>query len=335
MAKVATVGILSIGEMGMGIAKLLIAHNYHVVTNIEGRSEDTHTRARQSSIETLPTDTALVQRADYILSIVPPRDALATAQRITTAFSSLGPEGKPTPLYYLDLNAISPRSAREIAAVFHSAAPAIRFLDGGIIGGPPSLAASATKENTTSNHPETTHPWKRPSIHVSGSHPLSSAPIAGANLEEVLNSKHISAEIGPASGLKCCFASTSKGFTAICIQAFTTAAQLGVLEELKEEISTRAPGLFKAGTNGVTSMPPKAYRWVREMQEIAVTHADDGGFEGEGMGIFDAVARVYDTVANETVLGEEKTERRKRGRTVEDVAAAMGEGLAAKKMKKE
>jgi 3-hydroxyacyl-CoA dehydrogenase len=37
MAHLATVGILSIGEMGMGIAKLLIAHNYRVVTNVEGR----------------------------------------------------------------------------------------------------------------------------------------------------------------------------------------------------------------------------------------------------------------------------------------------------------
>ncbi len=33
----ATVGILSIGEMGLGIAKLLIAHNYRVVTNLAGR----------------------------------------------------------------------------------------------------------------------------------------------------------------------------------------------------------------------------------------------------------------------------------------------------------
>jgi hypothetical protein len=33
----ATVGVLSIGEMGSGIAKLLVAHNYRVVTNITGR----------------------------------------------------------------------------------------------------------------------------------------------------------------------------------------------------------------------------------------------------------------------------------------------------------
>ena len=37
MPPLATIGILSIGEMGMGIAKLLIAHNYRVVMNLEGR----------------------------------------------------------------------------------------------------------------------------------------------------------------------------------------------------------------------------------------------------------------------------------------------------------
>ena len=37
MAPLANVGILSIGDMGVGIAKLLIAHNYRVLTNIEGR----------------------------------------------------------------------------------------------------------------------------------------------------------------------------------------------------------------------------------------------------------------------------------------------------------
>lgn len=37
MAPLATVGVLSIGDMGVGIARLLMAHNYRVITNIEGR----------------------------------------------------------------------------------------------------------------------------------------------------------------------------------------------------------------------------------------------------------------------------------------------------------
>lgn len=33
----ATVAILSIGEMGLGVANLLLAQGYRVVTNLEGR----------------------------------------------------------------------------------------------------------------------------------------------------------------------------------------------------------------------------------------------------------------------------------------------------------
>lgn len=33
----ATVGIMSMGDMGTGIAKMLIAHNYRVFTNLQGR----------------------------------------------------------------------------------------------------------------------------------------------------------------------------------------------------------------------------------------------------------------------------------------------------------
>lgn len=36
-------------------------------------------------------------------------------------------------------------------------------------------------------------------------------------------------------------------------------------------------------------------------------------------------------MADETILGEEKTESRKRGRTIEDVATTVSEGLKAKK----
>jgi hypothetical protein len=257
-----------------------------------------------------------------------------TAKRITTAFNA---QNKQTPLYYLDLNAISPRSAREIAALFQASAPAIKFIDGGIIGGAPSPKKPPEAPTTVSEAPtSSTLEWKRPSIPVSGPHKVSDSAASGAHLSSTLNLNHISASIGPASGLKCCFASMTKGFTALCIQSFTTASNLGVLDLLVQEADGRIPGLFKAASGMVPQMPPKAYRWVREMEEIAITHADEGGFGGggrEGEGVFGQIAGVYRNVSEDTVLGEEKTEKRKRGRTLEDVALAMGEGLMAKKTK--
>lgn len=158
---------------------------------------------------------------------------------------------KTTPRYYFDLNAISPRSAREIATLFTTSAPSIRFIDGGIIGGPPAPKA----DTTVSSHPEIAHDWKRPSIPISGPHKLTApdAPKSAANFADVLNLDHISDEVGIASGLKCCFASTSKGFTALCIQAFTTASNLGVLDHLKRELGERNPAMLKSGIWGVTS----------------------------------------------------------------------------------
>ncbi|KAB8299073.1 hypothetical protein EYC80_001196 [Monilinia laxa] len=344
MSSLATVGIVSIGEMGMGVAKLLIAHNYRVVTNIEGRSQDTHQRAQKSNIELLPTDAALVSQSDYILSIVPPRDALSTATRITATFNSLSPP-KSSPLYYLDLNAIAPATSRSIASHISSTSPSIRFIDGGIIGAAPKLKNDTTTPNTTASvDPDLEHEWSRPSIPISGPHELSKAPISGANLAELLNTNYLGEEIGRASGLKCCFSSTTKGFTALCIQAFTSAQRLGVLGELQKEMSERVPGLWKTVGGSITGMPPKAYRWVREMEEIEMCHGEtgfsggesNGVREGEGeKGIFGQIADVYRIVADETVLGDEKTEKRKRGTTVEDVAQCMTEGLASKRAKKE
>lgn len=276
----------------------------------------------------------LVETTDYILSIVPPRDALATAKRITTAYSA---QNKVTPFYYLDLNAISPRTAREIASLFQTTAPGVRFVDGGIIGGAPSPKNSSEPSTTISEAPASnTHEWKRPSIPVSGPYKVSDSAASGAHLSSTLNLNHISDEVGKASGLKCCFASMTKGFTALAIQSFTTASNLGVLELLVQEAEERIPGLFKSARGGLPGMPPKAYRWVREMEEIAITHADEGGFEGggeEGEGVFGQIAGVYRSVAEDTILGEETTEKRKRGRTLEDVALAMGEGLLGKKRK--
>jgi hypothetical protein len=47
-------------------------------------SQRTLDRIRAASIDTVLSDQDLVIQSDYILSAVPPRDALGTAQRIAT-----------------------------------------------------------------------------------------------------------------------------------------------------------------------------------------------------------------------------------------------------------
>jgi len=314
-APLANIGIISIGEMGLGIAKLLTANNYRVLTNVQGRSQSTRARAESASIDIVPTDNDLVAEADYILSIVPPRDSKATAERIIAAHNSIPTRAASNPLYFLDLNAIAPSTALATASAFASRAQEIRFVDGGIIGGPPKLDSSS----------ET---WSRPSICLSGPSSLASAPKSGSHLAELLNTRHVGDDVGTASGLKCCFASLTKGFTALAIQSFSTADKLGVLPQLQDYIGKHNAKNNEAAKRGLTSMPPKAGRWVEEMREIGKTFSEEGGWSEAN--IFSQVAEVYEFVSQGTELGQEQTEKRVRGRTVEDVVKAIGEGMEKK-----
>ena len=296
----------------------------------------------------MSSDPDLVAASDVILSVVPPCDALATAQRILSAALSSSPSdpdgtaGGNTgtrPLYFADMNAVSPASVKTVAALFTSPTSPpttrqIHFIDGSILGGPPKPPSQSRTQPTSDNNNDEEEEgpaykqWTRPLLPTSGPTPL---PL---HLSQVLNIRHIAPEIGQASALKMCFASLSKGFSAVAIESITTAARYGVLSHLQSallEVSGQASltRLEKA----VTSVAPKAYRWVREMEEISATHSGSGGIDEEEEEmfspehIFRGAADVFRTLAEDTALGREKIGKRQRGTTVEDVAEAVLEGL--------
>ncbi|OAA61021.1 6-phosphogluconate dehydrogenase [Niveomyces insectorum RCEF 264] len=368
----AKVGILSIGDMGMGIAKLLIAKGFSVSTNCVGRSQETVDRAKAAKVTLLPSDEELARHCDIIFSVVPPRDAMETAQRIAKALPGAGRPAE-RPLYFADMNAVAPSTCKAIAQLFDKATAPSRLLlvDGCILGGPPQLrpaaatapvvtpgsvgggsaaaANGAEKDaattggggggstssktesggggSTISSDASAPLEWYRPLMPTSGPHTLDAFPTLAA----ALNSRHLSDVIGSASGLKMCFAAMSKGYSAIAIQAFTTAHKLGVLADLQWALGALVPGRVKQTEGALTGMAPKAYRWVREMEEISDTFAEEAGFEPD---LFRGAAGVFRAVAEDTVLGQEKIGQRKRGRTAEDVATAMAEGLEAKQQKR-
>ncbi|KAH6692319.1 6-phosphogluconate dehydrogenase [Plectosphaerella plurivora] len=335
MASPSAVAVLSIGDMGVGIARLLISQGFKVVTNVTGRSEDTATRARDAGVELLATDSDLVAKSAIVLSVVPPRDAAATAQRIIDALPATSDSAR-NPLYYADLNAVSPATASEIAALFARARSPVRFVDGCILGGPPRQTTTpdpGTNASTTDEAVPSVPGWVTPGIPTSGPHPIASIPDIGERLSSTLSASHIAPTVGAASGLKMCFASLSKGFTALAVESFTTAHRLGVLSHLRAELADRLPLHAQMAERSVVTMPPKAYRWVREMEEISATHRNDGGFADEAM--FRGAASIYRTIAEDTVLGEEKIGKRKRGTTLEDLAAAVSDGLDKKRKKTE
>ncbi len=281
-------------------------------------SQDTIDRAKAAQVEILDSDVALVGACDVILSVVPPRDAEATADRIIDALSVPGArKADAVPLYFADMNAVAPSTVKAMAGSFARAGVPARFVDGSIVGGPPSLKADAGTD------------WYLPSMPLSGPDKLLELPY-GEALGGALRMYHIAENVGAASGLKMCFASMSKGYGAIAIQAFTTAQRMGVLGDLKDVMGNMIPARLAQTEGALVGMAPKAYRWVREMEEISKAFAEEGGFEPD---LFKGVAQVYRTVADDTVLGQEKIGQRKRGTTSDDVATAVAEGLERKRKK--
>ncbi|KAK4205312.1 6-phosphogluconate dehydrogenase [Triangularia verruculosa] len=314
------IGIVSMGDMGSGIARMLVAHGYAVLTNVSDRSPDTVSRAEAAGAILVSDDGVLVSYCDVILSIVPPAFAYETAERVGREVGGRG-EGKGKGLlYYADLNAVSPGTVREIGGLFEGR-EGVRFIDGCILGGPPVFVEGEGQ-------------WTKPVIPTSGDWGFGSV-YGSPELATILRARHIDGEIGKASGLKMVFAGLSKGFAAVALESVTTAREMGVLGELVRSVGELGgEGEIRRLERAVTGLGPKAGRWVREMEEIAVTHMEYGGWGGEH-GIFEAAAEIYRTVATETVLGREKIGKRERGTTVEGVAVAVGEGLRKRKEKEE
>ena len=82
---VETVAIMAPGQMGHAIGAHLVKAGLRVITNLEGRSEDTLARAARAGITDVGSDASMVQEADILLSILPPGDAVEFAKRAAEA----------------------------------------------------------------------------------------------------------------------------------------------------------------------------------------------------------------------------------------------------------
>jgi hypothetical protein len=256
-----TIVVISVGEMGSGIGKRLAECGARVLTSLKGRSSASAARAAQAGMQDTATDDELVQ-ADFILSVVPPGEAVALAERLK--WPLIRSTRKPI---YVDCNAIAPKTARHVGDVL--AATGCAYVDGGIIGGPPAGDYS-------------------PGIYVSG-----------ANAHEVkrlsaygLNIRIIDGDIGAASALKMSYAGITKGVTAIGAALLLGATRAGCAAELRQELSESQPQLLARFARQVPAAFPKAYRWVAEMEEIAAFLGDDPASRDMFLGISKLYARL-------------------------------------------
>src|SRR5215831_6685355 len=122
------VAVIAPGMMGAAVGKRLTDHGLKVLTSLQGRSAETRERAQAAGMVAASDEE--IAATDFILSILPPGDAVALAQRFAGALTASN--SKPV---YVDCNAVSPSTVERIAAaIAPTGAP---FVDAGIIGSPP------------------------------------------------------------------------------------------------------------------------------------------------------------------------------------------------------
>jgi putative dehydrogenase len=97
------VAVLAQGMMGSGVGKRLHDNGAEVRTLIGGRSAESAERARAAGMKPASDEKAMLEGADFFLSILPPGEAENLAHRLAPALSALA--NKPI---YVDCNAVSP-----------------------------------------------------------------------------------------------------------------------------------------------------------------------------------------------------------------------------------
>ena len=126
-----TLAIVAAGAMGAAVGRRLTTAGLTVLTDLTGRSAATQKRAADAGLKDASLNEIAAQ-ASWVLSILPPSDAYAFAERFRDAHAATVPT---RPLSFADCNAVNPNTVKRIAALFQGTP--INFVDAGIIGGPP------------------------------------------------------------------------------------------------------------------------------------------------------------------------------------------------------
>ena len=256
-----TVAVVAQGAMGAGVGARLVERGLHVITSLAGRSEASAKRAKAAGMVAV-SDQECAQ-ADFFLSICPPSDALALAEKMAAL---IAPNDKKP--IYVDCNAVSPPTKVIIGnAILKAGSP---FVDVGIIGLRPKEGYS-------------------PYLHASGP----DAAKFGALNDFGIKVNVIEGPIGAASALKMSYAGITKGITAVGSMMMLAATRAGVADKLRGELDRSHPAFVANFQRAVPDMFDKAYRFVGEMGEIA----DFVGEDKQAKQMYEVIADFYTRIA--------------------------------------
>jgi len=280
--KFSKIGLMTPGDMGQGVAMQIQSRGYTVYTVLDGRSERSHRLAREAGLTDLGSIAKLVAECDAVLSVMDPGAALVFGRQAADAIRA----GKHKTLI-VDCNAIAPSTAMEIAGMVNEAGG--RFVDAGIIGPPPRGKAKIT-------------------LYVSGADAGLLEQIGGPQLKVQV----VSDRVGDASALKMCSGALTKGTQALWLEVMIAAQRMGVHELLERDVREGPRSeIYKWVEAQLAIMPPKAYRWVPEMQEVARTMA----ISGITPQVFTGIAEICAAVGRSELGRETPEQGRARGRS--------------------
>ena len=260
-----TVGLIGLGEMGCGIGGYLVRSGVRVISVTTSRSHQSVQRSITAGIEESENLSELCDASDFIFSIIPPDKSQQIVDDIIATYRK-----KKFKAIFCDLNAISPQTSRTNGKKLEE--EGIKYIDGGIIGGPPDGKVN-------------------PRVYLSGAFSAELKVLDGCGMDV----RVMGGSVGQASALKMCYASVTKGLIALMTGALVTANKLGVYDSLLEEFEDSQSHLHKSMNKGIPSAVHKAYRWVGEMFEISDTYKSaelEGNFHKEAAFIFDLMAKI-------------------------------------------
>ena len=252
----ARIVILHPGDMGAAIGAALVEVGHEVGWLSAGRSAQTTDRAGRAGLRPVHD----LAGSDLVVSVCPPGVAAKVARSVIDTNRFRGP--------YLDANAIAPATSQAIAA--DVVAAGMTYVDGGIVGPPPTRAGSTR-------------------LYLSGDRAAMVAELfAGARIEA-----RVLEGAGPtaASALKMAYASWSKISSALLITADSAAQRLGLREALHAEWEVSAPDLAARLDRASAATIAKGWRWEGEMREIAAAFAAVGEPDGFALAAAEVFAR--------------------------------------------
>jgi 3-hydroxyisobutyrate dehydrogenase-like beta-hydroxyacid dehydrogenase len=257
------IALLYPGEMGLALARQLIAAGHVVATCLAGRSAATIARARSCSLHERPGLDELVRDSSLLISVVTPDAAQAVADDV----ASIARWARPGAIY-LDLNSISPDRKSRIARQIESSG--LDFVDGAING----LAANLTSTAT---------------LFLSGSHAHDIAHIVGATPRTQI----LSANPGDASAMKMLLSGFSKGICALYLELAELARRRHLTPQLRDAITRIYPNVESLAQRMLPTYADHAPRRAVEMHELLDT-AIAAGLDPV---VLRAIAQLHDTLA--------------------------------------